>query len=84
MRVLHRGVRCPPKGGVCPGGVCPVHAGIHPLWTERQTGVKTLPCRNSVADGNNKIAFNRRQTARYPKNISATSEEVRTGPEEGC
>ena len=24
-----------------------------PLWTESQTGVKTLPCRNYVADGKN-------------------------------
>ena len=24
-----------------------------PLWTESQTGVKTLPCRNFVAGGNN-------------------------------
>ena len=48
------------QGGVCPGGVClaGVSAGgvclggpTH-LWTESQTPVKTLPCRNYVADGN--------------------------------
>ena len=30
-----------------------------PLWTESQTGVKTLPCRNFVADGNNRQYFSR-------------------------
>ena len=34
-------------GCLLPGGVC--HS---PLWTEWQTGVKTLPCRNFLADGN--------------------------------
>ena len=29
--------------GVCQGGGCPAR---HPLWTESQTGVKTLPLRN--------------------------------------
>ena len=38
---------------VCPEvGVCQTHL----LWTESQTGVKTLPCRNYVAEGN-KIFF---------------------------
>ena len=40
-------------GGVCPGGVCP--GGVWqtlPPWTEWQVLVKTLPCRNYVADGN--------------------------------
>ena len=57
--------RCLPKGvsaqGVC---VCPGVCGRHPpgpeadtppptpLWTEWQTGVKSLPCRNLVAGGN--------------------------------
>ena len=47
-------------GGVCPGGVCPVHAGIQYLWADTappptpreqidwQTSVKTLPVRNFV------------------------------------
>ena len=36
------------------GGVYPrVHWGRPTLWTEWQTGVKTLPWRNYVADGNN-------------------------------
>ena len=52
------------QGGVCPGGVfpgagvCPGRRSVcpegvkTPLWTEWQTGVKTLPCRNFVAGGN--------------------------------
>ena len=57
------------QGGVCPGGclprgVCPGRGcwvsaqGIYqtpPLWTEWQTDVKTLPCRNYVANGNNDL-----------------------------
>ena len=39
-----------PDGGVWPGGVSAL---TRPLWTESQTLVKTLPCRNYVADGNN-------------------------------
>ena len=35
-------------GGVCLGGVFARHP---PPWPERQTGVKTLPCRNYFADG---------------------------------
>ena len=53
-----RTVRCSSRllggGGCLPGGVCITactEADI-PLWTEWQTGVKTLPCRNFVADGN--------------------------------
>ena len=41
----------PPRGqgGIYPGGRC-----RHPPpWTEWQTGVKTLPCRNFVAGGKN-------------------------------
>ena len=30
----------------------PVYTGIQPPWTERQTGVKRLPCHNYVVDGN--------------------------------
>ena len=61
---VHAGM-CLPGGGVCPnacldvsarGVSAPVHAGIHthPVnrMTDRQTGVKTLPCRNRFADGN--------------------------------
>ena len=54
--------RCLPRGDVCPGGsVC--SGGCLPggglpktplLWTEWQTLVKTLPCRNYVADGKKK------------------------------
>ena len=42
------------QGGVWPGGVCPggLPRGVSGLWTEWQTGVKTLPCHNYVADGN--------------------------------
>ena len=37
--------------GVCLGSL---PAGRqHPPWTEKQTGVKTLPCRNYIVDGNN-------------------------------
>ena len=46
---------CLPRGwGICPGGVCPgwLPATPPPLWTEWQTHVKTLPCRNYIADGN--------------------------------
>ena len=48
--------------GVCLGGVCLPRResawGVSgrrplPLWTEWQKGVKTLPCRNYVADGKN-------------------------------
>ena len=46
-------------GYVCPRGVsAPEHAGIHTAACEQndwQTGVKTLPCRNYVADGNKSI-----------------------------
>ena len=47
---------CLPRRGVCLGvsaqgrGVSARHP--PPPWTESQTGVKTLPCRNYVADGN--------------------------------
>ena len=46
-----RTVRCSSRllGGCLPGGCLP----DTPLWTEWQTGVKTLPCCNYVADGNN-------------------------------
>ena len=43
--------------GIClsRGVSAPVHAGIHPCCEQNdwQTGVKTLPCCNYVADGNN-------------------------------
>ena len=44
-------------GGVCPGGVClrgvSAQEGCLPGgWTESETGVKTLSCRNYVVDGN--------------------------------
>ena len=53
------------QGGVCPGGCLPkgclprgclpkgVSGTPPPLWTESQTPVKTLPCRNYIADGKN-------------------------------
>ena len=43
--------RCLPEGGCLCRGCQP---DTPPLWTEWQTGVKTLPCRNCVADGNEK------------------------------
>ena len=52
-------VGCVPSAAVAvcwggwPSGVYPsMHWDRHPPWTEWQTGVKTLPCRNFVADGN--------------------------------
>ena len=39
---------CLPQGGSYPGECLP----DTPLWTESQTGVKTLPCCNYAADGN--------------------------------
>ena len=41
----------PGEGGVCLGGVC--LAVTHPPCVDRMTGVKTIPCRNHVADGKN-------------------------------
>ena len=45
---------CLPRGGCLPGGVCLLRGvcpgGSVPLWTERQTLVKILLCRNYVAD----------------------------------
>ena len=40
--------------GVCQGEVCipACTEADTPLWTEWQTGVKTLPCRNFIADSN--------------------------------
>ena len=43
-----RAVRCSSRR-VYPGGV-------HPPCTESQTPVKTLPCHNYVAGGNNRLA----------------------------
>ena len=49
-------------GCVCPWGVCPrrvsVQGGVAdtPPWTESQMPVKTLPCRNYVADSKNDYA----------------------------
>ena len=45
----------PPAMYVPPASMPPYHAcppPLHPLWTEWQTGVKTLPCHNFVAVGN--------------------------------
>ena len=42
---------CLPRGGVCIPAC--TEADTPPLWTEWQTGVKTLPCSNFVAGGNN-------------------------------
>ena len=57
QRGIYQGGVCPggylPRG-VCPGGCLPRGCLVDtPLWTEWQTPVKTLPCRNYVADGNN-------------------------------
>ena len=42
---------CPGRrGGVCLGGVC---LAVTPPGVDRMTGVKTIPCRNHVADGKN-------------------------------
>ena len=51
--------QCLPGGCVCPGGDVSVCAGgclpaRSPLWTEWQTCVKILPCRNYIADGSSK------------------------------
>ena len=53
-----RTVRCSAHllGGVCSGGGCLPRGCLsgsvkHAPWTESQTGVKRLPCRNYVADG---------------------------------
>ena len=46
---------CLPGRGVCPNGLSARGvSATHPLppWTEWQTPVKTLPCRNYVEDGN--------------------------------
>ena len=52
--VLPRG--CLPRRGVWPGGC------LAPLWTESQTGVKTLRCRKFyVADGKNLVRSNQSQ-----------------------
>ena len=63
MGVLGRvGLRL--AGGVCPGECLPGGVGFSACWdapqagtpwTEWQTGVKTLPCRNFAADGNKKF-----------------------------
>ena len=46
------------QGGVPSRGCIPACTEADtPLWTEWQTGVKTLPCRNFVADGNNPAFF---------------------------
>ena len=55
--VCFRGV-CYSKGGcLLPGGCLPRGVCHSPLWTEWQTGVKTLPCRIFVADGKHKLTF---------------------------
>ena len=46
---LRRGGGVCPGGGICPGGCLTTPP---PPWTELQTGVKTLHCRNFVAGGN--------------------------------
>ena len=67
---VHTGI-CLPQcmlGYVCPGGVCPsacwdmsAGGGAAPHTpceqNDWQTGVKTLPCRNYVADGSNRLAL---------------------------
>ena len=60
VRPVEGGV-CPGGGGVFPGwvGVCPVECLPEPPWTEWQTGVKTLPCCNYIADGNNNTSTKR-------------------------
>ena len=54
-------------GGLCPGGSISrgfsVLGGLPdrtpPLWTESQTGVKTLPWRNFIAGGKNRDSINK-------------------------
>ena len=61
---------CMAGGHAWQGGACMAGRGMHgeghacmalhaqpPPWTEWQTRVKTLPCRNFVAGGNNKIFY---------------------------
>ena len=43
-------------GGVSFGGCLP-RGWLNPLWTESQTGVKTLPCRNFVVGGKNYLSL---------------------------
>ena len=58
-RFLSRGSLC--RGSLSRGGVSVQGVSVQggslsgrpPLWTESQTGVNTLPCRNFVAGGNN-------------------------------
>ena len=45
------------RRGVCRGGVCPGWVTTPPFWTEWQTCVKTLPCRNYIADGKNDQSY---------------------------
>ena len=60
--VCSRGGGVCPQGGVCSGGVCSRGGVVSqhavrqtpPLWTESQMPVKTLPCPNFVAGGNNR------------------------------
>ena len=67
-----RTVRCSSRllgaGGVCPeGDVC-----LPPPWTELQTLVKTLPCRNYVADGKNSIVSALKERVLWAKNFFST------------
>ena len=87
--VCSGGGMCLPIGGVClwgvfPGDVCPggclaetpradTPRADTNLWTEWQKLVKTLPCRNYVADGNNVI---QEETSRFGRLSDVLSENV--------
>ena len=61
-------------GGVCRGGCLP----NTPPWTEWQTGVKTLPCHNYVADGN-KNTIHTRHVSR-PREAMSVATSTSTWP----
>ena len=48
-------IRCQLVRGSAQGDVCLPEPTTHPLWTEWQTRVKTLPCSNYVEDSKNQL-----------------------------
>ena len=85
------GMSCLPRGMSVQGGVCQgcLPRGVYlcrgmyvadpPPWTEWQTGVKTLPCRNFVAGGNYsvKVCPHRAKSNAKAKKIKEQSEEIK-------
>ena len=69
MRTARCSSRLLGGGGVCPGWGVWVSA-RHPSWTEWQTPVKTLPCRNYVVDGNKNIGYFQRLLIKTSKHFS--------------